>query len=67
MKVLQINFGQHEIDWGDDYPDAIQYPDGWILYKDGIGKYPYDCIMKDKHPEAMIYTNGYVWSAVIIK
>ncbi len=37
-----------------EYPDKIEYC-GKTLLPIGVGKYPYDCIAKDKHPDAMIY------------
>lgn len=46
------------------YPETIERY-GKVLKAIGIGKYPYECICKDKHPEAMIYqseTGG--WTAL---
>ena len=64
MKILQVKlFHDHKVKR--DYPDAIQYPDGKILYKEGIGKFPYDCIAKDKYPKAMIYSGGHAWSYLV--
>lgn len=36
------------------YPEEIEVL-GIKMVKHGIGKYPYDCTFKDKHPDAMIY------------
>lgn len=64
MKILQVKlFHDHKIEG--EYPEAIQYPDGSILNQSGIGKFPYECIAKDKHPEAMIYSGGHAWSYLV--
>jgi len=58
--VFKINVKQ--------YPDAIQYPNGTILYKKGVGLYPYNCKIKDQYPQAMIYENkNGGWSAILIE
>jgi hypothetical protein len=35
------------------------------LYQAGYGAYPYDCILKDKYPRAMIYMSDHCWTADI--
>ncbi len=50
-----------------EYPGAIRFPDGKVLYAVGIGKYPYECIAKDKHPDAMIYEDESCWDKVILE
>lgn len=66
MEVLKVNFGDFKLNVS-EYPDAIQYPDGRILYKKGIGLYPYSCINKDKYPNAMIYEDSGAWTCMLIK
>jgi len=48
-----------------EYPETItRY--GKELKAAGLGKYPYDCICKDKFPNAMIYKNDTGgWTAII--
>ena len=48
-----------------EYPETItRY--GKELKAIGKGKYPYDCICKDKYPNAMIYKNNTGgWTAII--
>lgn len=65
MEVLQVNFGDFKVKTN-QYPEAIQYPNGKILYKKGIGEYPYNCPQKDKYPDAMIYEGNGSWSSLLI-
>lgn len=50
----------------DRCPDDMPYPDtvlhlGNVFRAVGIGRYPYDCISRDKHPNAMIYHSDGAW------
>lgn len=46
-----------------EYPDTItKY--GKTLKAVGLGKYPYDCIAKDKFPNAMIYIGDGCWDVL---
>jgi hypothetical protein len=42
-----------------DYPEIAVY--GNVLKPVGRGKYPYDCLAKDKWPDAMIYRGDGCW------
>jgi hypothetical protein len=50
-----------------EYPaEIVCY--GKTLKAIGIGKYPYDCISKDKYPNAMIYWSKEAgWTALQVK
>ena len=50
---------------GDTYPETLTFC-GHTLKQIGIGAYPYDCISKNKYPNAMIY-DGFGWDAAILK
>jgi hypothetical protein len=43
-------------------PAQFTTPWGQTLVAVGLGKYPYDCPLKDKYPNAMIYGGPGCWS-----
>ena len=67
MEILKVNYFTTKIK-ADHFPDAIQYPDGKILYKKGINKFPYECPAKNeyKNKEVMIYENNHAWNYLVL-
>ncbi len=49
----QLNQWPIEIYWKDQYTGELSK-----FYRIGVGLYPYDCIAKDKHPDAVIYRDS---------
>jgi len=57
----------HDIRWDAPYPKKITVG-GYPLESIGNGAFPYDCIEKDEHPNAMIYasTRGRIQSWTLL-
>ena len=62
MEIVDRNAFDSET-WEGDYPMVLRIGmRGDLFVAVGRGMYPYDCIAKDKQPNAMIYRSDCAWT-----